>query len=159
VRAGAPTPQDFIFEMSRAAPALKTIVTGAGVASVGIIAAPTIGLAGGGITTLGLSGAAASESVITGLYGTTTVATIESLASSGGPTVEVVTNLTQAPIAGRGLSTAIGEGAEALANQAGAMRGAGQLFRARIPAALLRELERVGLAQRITTQMGNITGT
>jgi RHS repeat-associated protein len=114
---------------------------------------------GGGRVSLGLSGAAASEGVITGLYGTTTVATLESLASSGGPTVKVVTNLTQAPIAGRGLSTAIGSGAEALANQAGAIRGAGQVFRAQIPRALLEELKRIGLAREITTRMGGVTGT
>jgi hypothetical protein len=106
-----------------------------------------------------LSGTGASAGVIAGLYGTTTAATLESLASSGGTTVEVVTNLTQAPIAGQGLSAAVGNGAQALANQAGAIRGAGQLFRAQIPKALLEELKRTGLAREITTQMGGLTGT
>jgi hypothetical protein len=110
-------------------------------------------LSGGGITTLGLSGGGGT---IAGLYGTTTVATLEGLATSGGPTELVVTNLTQAPIAGQGLSVATGEGAEALA---AAARTGGQIFRAEIPKALLREMERVGLAQRITTSMGGATGS
>jgi RHS repeat-associated protein len=134
-------------------------VVGAGIATGG--AALGVGGIGFGttVTTLGLSGAGASGGVIAGLYGATSVATLESLASSGGPTVEVVTNLTQSPVAGRALSTAIGNGAEALANQAGAIRGAGQLFRAQIPRALLEELKRVGLAREITTRMGGVTGT
>jgi hypothetical protein len=104
--------------------------------------------------TLGLNSAR-----IAGPYGATSVATLEALASSGGPTVEVVTNLTQAPIAGRALSTAVGNGAEALASAAGAVRGAGQLFRAQIPQALIKELERVGLAEVRTVTMGGVTGT
>jgi RHS repeat-associated protein len=57
VRAGSPAPQDFIFEMGRRAPALQTIVTGAGIYAGAMIALPTIGLAAGGssLTTLGLS--------------------------------------------------------------------------------------------------------
>jgi hypothetical protein len=51
---------------------------------------------------------------------------------------------------------ATGEGAEALASAA---RTGGQLFRAEIPKALIREMERVGLVRRITTSMGGATGT
>jgi len=59
--------------MADRAPALKTVVTGAGVASLGIIAAPTLGLAGGGTATLGLGGGAAlmsSEAAATTLAAT-----------------------------------------------------------------------------------------
>ena len=103
---------------------------------------------GAGMTTLGLSGGGGT---VVGLYGTTTVATLESLAASGGSTEVVVTSLTQAPAAGQGLSVATGQGGEALASAA---RAGGQLFRAEIPKALIREMERVGLAFRSTTSMG-----
>ena len=47
---------EILFELSRRAPALRTITTGAGVVAVGVIAFPAIGLAGGGGgATLGLS--------------------------------------------------------------------------------------------------------
>lgn len=52
---------------------------------------------------------------------------------------------------GRALSVATGNGAEALAN---ASRGGGQLFTARIPAALIDQLKRSGLAIESTTRMG-----
>lgn len=103
---------------------------------------------GTGVTTLGLSGGGGT---VAGMYGATTVATLESLAASGGSTEVVVTNLTQAPAAGQALSVATGQGAEALASAA---RAGGQLFRAEIPKALIKEMERVGLAFRRTTSMG-----
>jgi hypothetical protein len=65
-------------------------------------------------------------------------------------TVQIVTKLTQFPQAGRALSVATGEGAEALANAA---RSAGQLYRANVPKALLDQMVRSGLAQPSTTQM------
>ncbi len=98
--------------------------------------------------------AVAGEGFVTGLYGRVSVSTLEEAAASGGPTVEVVTNLTQAPVAGRALSVATGEGADTLANAAGAARGAGQLYRASIPKALLDQLKRSGLAIESTTKMG-----
>ena len=106
-----------------------------------------------------MSGAGASGGIVAGLYGTTTVATLEALASSGGPTVEIFTNLTQAPIAGHRLFVAIGNNSEALANATGAIRGAGQLFRAQIPRVLLEELKRVGLAQKGTVIVRGVIGT
>ncbi|MCW5971696.1 MAG: RHS repeat-associated core domain-containing protein, partial [Blastocatellales bacterium] len=151
--------QVLVQELGRYTPALAKFTTNGAIVAGTVITAGTLGLVGGGTVTLGLSGAGASGGVITGLYGTTTVATLESLAASGGPTVQVVTNLTRAPVAGRALSTAVGNGAEALANAAGTIRGAGQLFRAQIPRALLEELKRVGLAREITTRMGSVTGT
>ena len=65
-----------------------------------------------------------------------------------GPTVEMITNLTQAPQAGRRLSAAAGEGAQALA---AAAREGGKLFRAQIPKSLLEKLERAGLVRVSTT--------
>lgn len=67
--------------------------------------------------------------------------------------------MTRAPITGRALSVAMGNGAEAVANAAGTIRGAGQLFRAAIPRALLEELKRVGLAEVKTVTMGGVAGT
>ena len=68
----------------------------------------------------------------------------------------MVTNLTGPPTAGRPLSVATGDAAEALAAQA---RSQGTTYTAQIPTALLRELERVGLARVSTTSMGGVTGT
>ena len=68
----------------------------------------------------------------------------------------LVTKLTQFPQAGRALSVATGEGAEALANAA---RSTGQLYRANVPQALLGQLERSGLAIRSTTQMAGSNAT
>jgi hypothetical protein len=111
------------------------------------------GAFGASTLTLGLS---EGGGTVAGLFGTTSVATLQSLAASGGSTEVVVTNLTQAPAAGQALSVATGQGAEALA---AAARAGGQLFRAEIPKALIREMERVGLVERITTSMGGATGT
>lgn len=76
---------------------------------------------------------------------------LEAAASGGGETVTVITNLTQAPAAGRGLSVAVGDGAEALA---GTARSGGQTFTAQIPKALINLLERSGLARESVTDMG-----
>jgi len=68
----------------------------------------------------------------------------------GGP-VRVVSNLAQAPAAGRALSVAAGQGAEALAN--GALEG-GTMYVANIPKALLDQMTNAGLIQVSTTSMG-----
>jgi RHS repeat-associated protein len=138
--------------VDRMAPAMKKTILAVTAANLtpAVIGIGSGALGGSSLTSLGLSG---GGTTISGLYGSTTVAALESLASSGGSTVEVVTNLTQAPAAGQALSVATGENAAALANQAGALRGAGQLFTARIPKALLDELIRVGLARQATTSM------
>jgi RHS repeat-associated protein len=99
--------------------------------------------------------AGAAEEVV-GLFGKVSVDALEAAASSSGPTVQIVTKLTQFPQAGRALSVATGEGAEALANAA---RSTGQLYRANVPQALLGQLERSGLAIRSTTQMAGSNAT
>jgi hypothetical protein len=73
-----------------------------------------------------------------------------------GPTVQVVTKLTQFPQASRQLSCAIGENAEALANAA---RTTGTLFRANIPQELFEALTNMGWATQATTLMGDVVGT
>jgi RHS repeat-associated protein len=75
---------------------------------------------------------------------------IQAAAADPGPTVRVVTRLTQAPGAGRGLSAATGEGAEALAN---ATRDGGQVYTARIPKALIETLKSARLVEERVTQM------
>lgn len=99
--------------------------------------------------------AGAAEEVV-GLFGKVSVDALEAAASSSGPTVQIVTKLTQFPQAGRALSVATGEGAEALANAA---RSTGQLYRANVPQALLGQLERSGLAIKSTTQMAGSNAT
>jgi len=101
----------------------------------------------------GLLGTGA-RGAISGLYGSVTRDALEAAANSGGPTVRLVTNLTQAPAAGQALSTAVGEGAETLANAA---REAGTTYVANVPKALLDQLENAGLAFRSTTTMGGAT--
>jgi RHS repeat-associated protein len=73
-----------------------------------------------------------------------------------GPTVQVVTKLTQFPQAGRQLSCAIGENAEALANAA---RTTGTIFRANIPQQLFDALTKIQWAQTYYTSMGEVVGT
>jgi RHS repeat-associated protein len=91
---------------------------------------------------------------LTGLYGTVSRDALEAAADSGGPTVRVVTNLTQAPQAGKALSVATGEGADDLANAA---RTGGQKYVANIPQALLNTMKQAGLATESTTSMGGVT--
>jgi RHS repeat-associated protein len=81
---------------------------------------------------------------------------LEAAAADTGPGVQVVTKLTQAPLPGRALSVAVGEGAEALANSA---RGQGQVFTARIPKALIERLRDAGLVKESVTQMGGARAT
>lgn len=66
------------------------------------------------------------------------------------------TRLTQNPEAGRSLSAATGEGAEALANAA---RASGQLFKGQIPKALIEQLQKAGLVIQTTTQMSGRRAT
>lgn len=124
-------------------------------------AGATIGAAGGAAcyvwcsaATVTSVGAGTGSEVIQGLYGGVTRAALATAANSGGETVTVVTNLTSAPAAGQALSTATGEGAEALANAA---RTGGQTFTGQVPKALLNLLEKAGLAFRTTTSMGGAT--
>ena len=72
-----------------------------------------------------------------------------------GTKIPLVTKLNQAPQVGRALSTAYGHGASNLANAA---RSTGKIYKAQIPNSLIILLEKVGLVQKITLQMGNKTG-
>jgi RHS repeat-associated protein len=89
-----------------------------------------------------------------GFAGGVTREAIEAAASDPGPTIQVVTRLTQAPGVGRALSVATGEGAETLANAA---RTGGQVYRANIPRALIETLKSAGLVRESVTQIGGVT--
>src|SRR5207244_5687581 len=75
-------------------------------------------------------------------------------AQGGGPTLRVVTNLTQEIQDGRSLSTAAGEGAQALANAA---REGGRTFASEVPTALIEKLEEAKLLQVSQTSMEGVT--
>jgi RHS repeat-associated protein len=97
-----------------------------------------------------------SAIVLRGPYGNLPIRALQKALQSGGSTTRVVTKLTQSPQAGRGLSTAISNGADDLVNAA---RGEGFLLQAEIPNSALVLLERAGLAARSTTSMGGVVGT
>lgn len=95
--------------------------------------------------------------MITGLYIGVTRQALVAAASIIGPTVTVITNLTGAPAELQPLSTATGEGGEALA--AAARSGPGVLtFTGEVPKALMVLLERAGLAFPRLTMMGAENG-
>jgi RHS repeat-associated protein len=98
---------------------------------------------------IGVAGTKAGQ-MIAGSYGQVARSELEMAAKAGGPTVSAVTRLTSAPEAGRALSVAAGEGAEAVANAA---RSGGTLYRGEIPQALISTMERVGLVRTSTTMM------
>jgi hypothetical protein len=105
----------------------------------------------------GRLGAKAGEEVLVqGLYGSVSKAALEAAANSGGSTIRIITRLTQAPQAGRALSTAVGDGAEALA---GAAQPGGQVFVANIPSALISAMKQAGLVTESITSMGAATAT
>lgn len=128
-------------------------------ATKGLVVGLTLGAAGPALTSteipLGIAATGAGE-VIAGPYGQVTREALERAASSAGSTVEVVTRLTSAPQAGRALSAAGGQGAEALAN---ASRSGGTLFLAQIPSALLKALQSAGLVDVKTTLMNGAVST
>jgi RHS repeat-associated protein len=98
---------------------------------------------------LGLLGPKVGQ-MIAGPYGEVSRRELDVAASAGGPTISVLTRQASAPEAGRGLSVAAGEGAQALTDLA---RSGGKLFSAEIPQALLKALEKAGLVVQSTTQM------
>jgi|SRR5688572_24951689 len=75
--------------------------------------------------------------------------------NSGGHTVELFTKLTQSPAAGRALSAAGGERAQALA---AASRATGTLYMARIPEHAIRMLQKAGLVEIHRTLMNGVRG-
>ncbi len=125
-----------------------------GVFTVGVGVGAGVGAATGTLVTG--SGTLATGVLIAGPFGATTVQKLTELAEDSGPTIRVITQLTQSPEAGRGLSVATGPGADALANAA---RVGGTFFQADIPRALLVELQRTGLAVESTTFMNGVTAT
>lgn len=99
---------------------------------------------------------AAADVMIQGPFGQVSRAALEAAANSGGSTIRVVTRLTQSPQAGRALSTAVGEGAEALA---AAAQAGGQTYVANIPTALISVMKQAGLVLESTTSMGSSVAT
>ncbi len=93
--------------------------------------------------------------MIGGMFGQVSRASLEAAANSGGETIRVVCTLDGAPAAGRALSTATGQGADALANAA----GGGTKYVANIPRALVQTMEKAGLVTRSTTSMGSAVAT
>jgi RHS repeat-associated protein len=106
-------------------------------------------MARAGLIGLGLLGPRVGQ-MIAGPYGEASRSELETAASAGGPTISVLTRQTSAPEAGRSLSVAAGQGAEALANAA---REGGKLYGAAIPRALVTTMEKTGLVQARTTMM------
>ena len=104
---------------------------------------------------LSLSNETAECTTVCGPFASTTRETLERLANAGGPTTKLTTNLSAAPRLGRGLSTAVGNNAEALAGQA---TGGGK-YTLNVPNGLLAELERTGLATRSTTHYRGVVGS
>jgi hypothetical protein len=103
-----------------------------------------------------LTGIGLGSLLVSGPSGVALRSTLERAAAAGGPTIQALTRLTQAPQVGRALSTAVGQNANALAQAA---RAEGQLFSAQIPQALVSELSSIGLATQRVTQMGNVVGS
>jgi hypothetical protein len=95
--------------------------------------------------------------MISGPYGiSVSRTTLEAAMKSAGSTITVVTRLTAKPQVGKALSVAVGDSASALAESA---RSAGSIYTAKIPKALIVQLERIGLVNIKTTNMGNVVGT
>ncbi len=115
---------------------------------------------GKGVSSLlnGLFTRSIGESLVYGARGAVSRSALEAAANSGGPTVRVFARLSGSPQAGRALSTATGDAAEALANSVPAS-GPTQLYTAEIPKALINLLDRAGLVRTSTTMMGGTAGT
>jgi hypothetical protein len=114
-------------------------------------------MAGGALNKLALNLMVRYE-MATAMAAAGTAEGLRRAASSGGPTVQLTTNLTQAPQEGRALSAATGAGAEALANASRSGEGV-KTFVAQIPQALLKGLEAAKLVTISTTQMNGVQAT
>jgi len=88
--------------------------------------------------------------MIAGNYGQVARSELETAAKASGPTIEVLTRQTSAPQAGRALSVAAGEGAEAVTNAA---RSGATLYGAAIPKALMEVMKKAGLVEAKTVAM------
>lgn len=128
-------------------------------ASKGFLIGATLGLAAPA-----LAGTTAAEIGVLTTTGATTIAgplgtiarsELDKAFNSGGQTVELFTKLTQSPAAGRALSAAGGEGAQALA---AASRATGTLYMARIPEHAIKLLQKAGLVEIRQTLMNGVRG-
>jgi RHS repeat-associated protein len=128
-------------------------------ASKGLIVGATLGLAApalAGATAAEMGVLATTSATIAGPLGTIARGDLDKAMNAGGQTVELVTKLTQSPAAGRALSAAGGEGAQALA---AASRTAGNLYMARIPQQqAITLLHRAGLVEIRNTVMNGVRG-
>lgn len=129
--------------------------------ATGAVAGGVIGAGGGALAAWGLTGSAtASTGLVVGVGQMELAALlptakpladqVSSALRRGGSNMTFYTRQDVAPALGRNLSTAYGEGAEALA---AAARPGGTLYRADIPKALITILENNKLATQITTNM------
>ncbi len=135
--------------------ALRTAAR-SGTVALGLRISMSVGPAIERMRMLYLTFAVGGSAFVSGPGGRVAVRTLDRLlTASRGPYVDLVTNLTQRPAVGRALSTALSSGSQSLATAA---RTGGQMYRARVPAQLIAELERVGLAVRSTTSMGGAVG-
>jgi hypothetical protein len=91
--------------------------------------------------------------MVSGPMGSVPRAALQAAMKSAGSTITVTTRLTARPQIGKALSVAVGDGASALA---GAARVVGKTYTAKIPKALIVQLERIGLTTLKTTRMGNV---
>jgi RHS repeat-associated protein len=132
-------------------------VYGAGfVGAMGVAMAPLASAAATeAAIALGILGPRVGQ-MISGPYGQVSRSELEAAAKASGPTIDVLTRQTSAPEAGRALSVAAGEGAEALTRAA---REGGATYGAAIPRALVSTMEKAGLAQVRTTTMPGGTQT
>ena len=155
VTAQAP-PSPELLAVAQGAQQAGPVVNGLAVATGAVtgLAMLPAAVGGTGVTSLTLPGSLGE--MITGLYSGVTRQALLAAARIVGPTVTVITNLTRDPSELQALSTATGEGAEALA--AAARSGPGvQTFTAEVPKALMVLLERAGLAFPSITSMGTAT--
>lgn len=126
-------------------------------AAKGLLLGATLGLAGPtliGANTTGIGGITTAATVA-GPLGTVSASELQGALRGGGPTLELVTKLTQSPATGRALSAAVGDDARALA---AASRTAGNLYKAEIPMHAIRLLEKAGLVTRSLTRMNGVQG-
>jgi RHS repeat-associated protein len=126
-------------------------------ASKGFLVGATLGLAAPALagTTAEMGLLSSGGTTIAGPLGAIARSELDKAMNAGGQTIELVTKLTQSPVAGRALSAAAGEGAQALA---AASRRTGNLYMARIPEHTIKLLERAGLVTIRSTMMNGVRG-
>lgn len=135
--------------------AIRATARNASVA-LGIRIAVSMGPAVERMRMLYLTFAVGAGATVRGPLGQVATQTLDRIVTrANGPYIQLVTNLTQRPEIGRALSTATGNASQTLATAA---RTGGRMYQAKVPAQLVAELERIGLATRSITRMGSSTG-